>query len=66
MKITGYRVEQYLMRLDRAIADCNLASGVDLLPGSILFLETDENITGIALMTGAGLDNSSRARIRAR
>jgi L-alanine-DL-glutamate epimerase-like enolase superfamily enzyme len=57
MKITGYRVEQYLMRLDRAIADCNLASGVDLLPGSILFLETDENITGIALMTGAGLDS---------
>ncbi|MBI2994476.1 MAG: mandelate racemase/muconate lactonizing enzyme family protein [Gammaproteobacteria bacterium] len=56
MKITGYRVEQYLMRLDRAIADCNLASGVDLLPGSILFLETDENITGIALGAGAGLD----------
>jgi L-alanine-DL-glutamate epimerase-like enolase superfamily enzyme len=57
MKITGYRVEQYLMKLDRPIADCNLASGVDLLPGSILFLETDENIIGIALMAGAGLDS---------
>lgn len=56
MKITGFRVEQYLMRLDRPIADCNLASGVDLLPGSILFLETDENITGIALSAGPGID----------
>lgn len=56
MKITGYRVEHYRMRLDRAIADCNLPGGVNLLPGSILFLETDENITGISLMAGAGLD----------
>jgi L-alanine-DL-glutamate epimerase-like enolase superfamily enzyme len=57
MKITGYRVEHYLMRMDRAIADCNLAQGVDLLPGSILFLETDANVTGISLMAGAGLDS---------
>jgi L-alanine-DL-glutamate epimerase-like enolase superfamily enzyme len=60
MKVTGYRVEQYLMKLDRPIADCNLASGVDLLPGSILFLETDERITGISLMAGAGLDGLFR------
>jgi L-alanine-DL-glutamate epimerase-like enolase superfamily enzyme len=57
MKITGYRVEQYLMRMDRAVADANLPSGVDLLPGSILFLETDENLTGIALGYGsAGIE----------
>lgn len=54
MKITGYRFETYLMKLDRAIADCNLPSGLNLLPGSILFLETDENITGIALGFGGG------------
>jgi len=54
MKITGYRVEQYLMKMDRAVGDSNLPQGVDLMPGSILFLETDENITGIALGYGGG------------
>ena len=54
MKITGYRVEQYLMKMDRAVGDSNLPEGVDLMPGSILFLETDENITGIALGYGGG------------
>ncbi len=46
MKITGYRVEQYTMKLDRLIGDSNGPSGVDILPGALLFLETDENITG--------------------
>lgn len=58
MKITGYRVENYLMKMDRAVGDANLPSGVDLLPGSILFLETDENVTGIALgYGGAGIES---------
>jgi L-alanine-DL-glutamate epimerase-like enolase superfamily enzyme len=52
MKITGYRHETYLMKMDRAIADCNQPGGVELLPGSILFLETDENATGIGLGFG--------------
>ena len=54
MKITGYRVEQYLMRMDRAVGDANLPEGVDLMPGSILFLETDGNLTGLALGYGGG------------
>jgi L-alanine-DL-glutamate epimerase-like enolase superfamily enzyme len=54
MKVTGYRFETYTMKLDRPIADCNLPEGLDLLPGSILYLETDENITGIALGFGGG------------
>jgi L-alanine-DL-glutamate epimerase-like enolase superfamily enzyme len=54
MKITGYRFELYMMKLDRAIADCNLPEGLDLLPGSILYIETDENITGISLGFGGG------------
>ena len=54
MKITAYRYETYRMKLDRPIADCNLPSGFDLLPGSILYLETDENITGISLGFGGG------------
>ena len=53
MKIIGFRVEQYVMQMDRLIGDANLPSGSDLMPGSILFLETDENITGVALGFGA-------------
>ena len=49
MKITGYRAEQYLMKLDRPVGDANLPGGVDLLPGSILFIQTDENVTGVSL-----------------
>ena len=54
VKITGYRVEQYLMRMDRPVGDANLPEGVDLMPGSILFLETNSTLTGIALGYGGG------------
>jgi L-alanine-DL-glutamate epimerase-like enolase superfamily enzyme len=56
VKITGYRVEHYLMRMDRAVGDANLPGGVDLLPGSILFLDTDERVTGISLGYGGGIE----------
>jgi L-alanine-DL-glutamate epimerase-like enolase superfamily enzyme len=52
MKITGFRHETYLMKMDRAISDCNQPDGVELLPGSILFLETDKNLTGLGLGFG--------------
>ncbi len=52
MKITGYRVELYLMKMDRLVGDANLPSGVEMLPGSILFLDTDEGVTGISLGYG--------------
>ena len=48
MKITGYRVEHYVMRMDRPIADANAPSGEDLMPSSLLWIETDEGISGIA------------------
>jgi len=54
MKITGYHVEHYLMKMDRLVGDANLPSGVEMLPGSILNLETDENVTGISLGYGGG------------
>lgn len=54
MKITGFRTERYLMRMDRPIGDANLPEGVDLMPGSILFIETDAGETGISLGFGAG------------
>lgn len=54
MKITGYRVETYLMKMDRLVGDANLPEGVEMLPGSILFLETDAGLTGISLGYGGG------------
>jgi len=57
MKVTGYRVENYRMRLNRPIGDCNLPGGLDLVPASILFLDTDAGLTGISLgFGGAGID----------
>lgn len=56
MKITGYRVEQYVMRLDRRLGDANLPEGFDLMPASILFIDTDADVTGISLgFGGAGV-----------
>ena len=45
------------MRMDRAVGGANLPGGVDLLPGSILFLDTDEGVSGIALGYGVGVDS---------
>jgi L-alanine-DL-glutamate epimerase-like enolase superfamily enzyme len=57
MRVTGYRFETYVMKLSRPIADCNLPEGLDLLPGSILYIHTDENVTGIAPgFGGAGIE----------
>lgn len=52
MRITGFRHETYLMKMDRAISDCNQPAGVELLPGSILVIETDEQVSGIGLGFG--------------
>ena len=56
MKITGYRVENYTMQMDRPIADANDPSGEDLMPASLLWIETDEDIAGIA-PAGGGVEN---------
>jgi L-alanine-DL-glutamate epimerase-like enolase superfamily enzyme len=57
MKITGFRVEQYLMKMDRPVGDANLPSGVEMLPGSILWLDTDEGISGLSLGYGGGIES---------
>ncbi|MAW79272.1 MAG: racemase [Parvularcula sp.] len=57
MKITGFRSETYSMKMNREVADANLPSGVEIMPASILFLETDENITGISLGYGGGVEH---------
>ncbi len=48
MRITGYRVESYVMQMDRPIADANYPAGEDLMPASLLWIETDEGLAGIA------------------
>ena len=48
MKITGYKLDTYIEQLDRAIGDANYPKGDDLMGMSILRIETDEGITGIA------------------
>ncbi|MSR81794.1 MAG: mandelate racemase/muconate lactonizing enzyme family protein [Candidatus Latescibacteria bacterium] len=48
MKITGYRVESYVLQMDRPIADANYPGGEDLMPASLLWIETDEGISGLA------------------
>ena len=48
MKITGYKLDKYIQQLDRAIGDANYPKGDDLMGMSILQIETDEGITGIA------------------
>lgn len=57
MKITGFRSETYSMKMNREVADANLPSGVEIMPASILFLETDENITGVSLGYGGGVEH---------
>ena len=48
MKITGYKLDKYIEQLDRAIGDANYPKGDDLVGMSILRIETDEGITGMA------------------
>ena len=48
MKITDYKLDKYIQQLDRAIGDANYPKGDDLMGMSILRIETDEDITGIA------------------
>jgi len=52
VKICGYRIEQYVMKLSRPVADANLPGGVDLMPACLLYLDTDEGISGLSLGWG--------------
>jgi L-alanine-DL-glutamate epimerase-like enolase superfamily enzyme len=56
MKITGYRTESYTFKLDRPLADSNEPGGVDVIGSSLLWIDTDEGISGLA---PAGGDISS-------
>ena len=48
MKITDYRLELYVQKMDRAIGDANYPAGEDLMSSALLWIHTDEGISGIA------------------
>lgn len=48
MKITGYRLEKFVQQLDRAIGDSNYPAGDDLMGMAILWIDTDEGVSGMA------------------
>ena len=48
VKITGYRIESFTHTRGRLVGDANGVATSDKMPMSLLFIETDENITGIA------------------
>lgn len=50
MKITDFRVEKYQQIMDRPLGDSNGPSGDDLINSSILWINTDEGISGQAPM----------------
>jgi L-alanine-DL-glutamate epimerase-like enolase superfamily enzyme len=52
MKVTGFRTRTYEYRLARKLADANGPLGSDYGRGSILYIDTDVGVTGIALGGG--------------
>ncbi|MCZ6538699.1 MAG: mandelate racemase/muconate lactonizing enzyme family protein [Chloroflexi bacterium] len=48
MKITGYRLEKYVQQLDRPIGDSNYPRGDDLMDMAILWIESDQGVSGMA------------------
>jgi L-alanine-DL-glutamate epimerase-like enolase superfamily enzyme len=49
VKITGFRTKTYEYTMARKLGDANAPSGTDHGVGSILYVDTDEGITGISL-----------------
>ena len=52
MKVTGFRSHTYEYRLARRLGDANGPLGSDYGRGSILYIDTDIGVTGIALGGG--------------
>ncbi len=52
MKVTGLRTRTYEFKMDRRIGDANSPIGSDHSVGSLLFIDTDEGLTGVALGGG--------------
>jgi L-alanine-DL-glutamate epimerase-like enolase superfamily enzyme len=48
MKITGYRCEQYQVRFNRPIGDVNRPTGIEVMQMGLLWIDTDEGVSGLA------------------
>jgi L-alanine-DL-glutamate epimerase-like enolase superfamily enzyme len=55
MKITDYRIETFSYSRGRRLGDANDPVGREIFGGSLLFIETDVGITGIATGGGAAV-----------
>ncbi|WP_144097554.1 mandelate racemase/muconate lactonizing enzyme family protein [Croceicoccus sediminis] len=55
MKITDFRLDTYVMKMDRLVGDANLPDGTEMMPGAILRIGTDEGLEGISLGFGTGI-----------
>lgn len=55
MKITDYRIETFTYSRGRRLGDANDPVGREIFGGSLLFIETDVGITGIATGGGAAV-----------
>jgi L-alanine-DL-glutamate epimerase-like enolase superfamily enzyme len=55
MQVTGFRQQSYYFTMDRRIGDANGPVGNDHGAGTILSIDTDAGITGIALGGGAAV-----------
>ena len=49
MKVTGFRSKTYEFKMARKLGDANFPAGIDQGVGSILYIDTDQGITGISL-----------------
>ena len=50
MKITGYKIRNYVFEMGRPLGDANSPAGSGTwMSGSILYLDTNEKITGVSL-----------------
>jgi L-alanine-DL-glutamate epimerase-like enolase superfamily enzyme len=55
MKVTGFRQASYYFTMDRRIGDANGPVGSDRGAGSLLYIDTDEGVTGISLGGGPAI-----------
>ena len=49
MKVTGVRTKPFMMKLDRPLGDANDPIGRDVMASLAVYLDTDEEVTGVAL-----------------
>ncbi len=52
MKITGFRARLYEFEMERRLGDANLPEGTSMATGMLVFIDTDERISGVAIGGG--------------